>query len=127
MAQHTLGALALPSGMVWVDEFDWRPVAASFEYGVTGAAMIDVMERESGRPITLQSGDDRGWVKRSVLETLHGLAADPDAVFALALADGRIFDVMFAPDNAVAARQVSVRELPTDDWPYVVTLRLIEI
>lgn len=128
MANHILGALALPSGLIWADEFDWRPVQSAQEYGVTGALVVDVAERLAGRPITLEAADDQGWITRSTLQTLYGLATDPDATFTFQHADGRSFTVMFAPGaDAIDARPVSRPELPPTSWPYVCTIRLIEV
>jgi len=52
---HTLGAIQIPRGMVWVDEFDWNPVEKSIEYSITGALLIDSGVRLAGRTITLQA------------------------------------------------------------------------
>lgn len=128
MAQHMLGQLPLPAGMLWVDEFGWRPVEATREYSVTGAQIIDVAEREGGRPITLQATEDHGWMTRENLLALQELAADADGTFTLTLADGRAFEVMFAPDtDPVTARPLARPEIPSASWPYITTLRLIEV
>lgn len=124
MANHILGALALPAGLVWTDEFSWRPVEQSQEYGVTGALVVDVAERLAGRPITLEATDDHGWISRATLQTLYGLAGAPDATYTFQHADARSFTVMI---ESVEARAVSRPELPPASWPYVVKLKLIEV
>lgn len=125
---HLFGSLELPAGMIWVDEFDWRPVESSIEYSVTGALIVDAIERQAGRPVTLQGGDDHGWLRRDQLMGLYDLAADPDAVFTLLHDDGRQFDVMFRPGvEPIVARQIALHERPEDNWPYIVTVRLIEV
>lgn len=124
---HTLDAINLPRGMVWVDEFDWLPVEASTEYSITGAMVVQVAERQAGRTITLQGEENAGWIRRDVLLAVRALAATPGEVLALTLADGRVFSVMFAPGNPIAARPIARPELPPDAHPYVATVRLIEV
>ena len=130
MTTHTLDGLALPAGMIWQDEFDWSPAMSAQEYSLTGALVIDAGTRQAGRPITLAASDDRGWsgMTRDKLITLRAKAAVAGATYTLQLADGRSFTVAFRPgDEPITARQVWDREVPPADWPYVVTLRLIEI
>ena len=130
MTTHTLDGLALPAGMIWQDEFDWSPALSAQEYSLTGALVIDAGTRQAGRPITLAASDDRGWsgMTRDKLITLRAKAAVAAATYTLQLADGRSFTVAFRPgDEPITARQVWDREVPPADWPYVVTLRLIEI
>src|SRR5690349_17501425 len=91
---HTLGALQLPRGMVWDDEFAWSAVQKSAEYSVTGALLVDAAVKQAGRPITLRGDPTAGWIRRSVVEALRALAAaDPVGEHLLTLADGRMFTV----------------------------------
>lgn len=126
---HTLGLVQIRRQMVWVDEFAWTPVEKTTEYSTTGALLVDTGERQAGRPITLQATDQHGWLARSVVEELRALAADPEGVYVFTHADGREFTVMFAPDDPVSATPIQNTrpELPGDDYPYVATVRLIEI
>ena len=124
---HTLDEINLPRGMVWVDELDWSPVEASTEYSITGALVVQVAERQAGRPITLQGEENAGWIRRDVLLAVRALAATPGDIFTLTLADSRSFSVMFAPGNPITARPVARPELPPDTYPYVATVRLIEV
>jgi hypothetical protein len=126
-AYHTLGAVQIPRGMVWVDEFTWHAVERCHEYSITGALVIDVAARQAGRPITLQGDDGAGWITRATLLALHTLATSPDSTYALTLADGRVFAVKFAPGSPLEARPIGRPELPPDAHPYAATLRLIEI
>lgn len=126
---HLLDTVQLPRGLVWVDEFDWRPVEASTEYTLGGALVYESATRLAGRPITLQANDDAGWLgmTRAVVQAVYALAEAPSAVYVLTLADGRSFDVSFAPDRPFEARPVARPELPGADHPYVTTLRLIQV
>ena len=124
---HTLGSIAVPRGMVWVDEFDWVPVERAVAYSLAGALLVDVAPRLAGRPITLAGEVDAGWLGRSVVAQLYALASATDATYTLTLADGRAFTVMFAPDSPFEAKPVGRPELPTATNPYYATLRLIEV
>lgn len=126
---HLLDTVQLPRGLIWTDEFDWRPVEAATEYTLGGALVYDSATRLAGRPITLQANDDAGWLgmTRAVVQAVAALAEAPGAVYVLTLADGRSFDVMFAPGSPFEARPVARPELPGSDHPYVATLRLIEV
>ena len=124
---HTLAGLPIPRGMVWSDEFGWSRIEKSLEYSLTGAALIDVGIRQAGRPITLQGEVEAGWIKRGALVALRELAeTEPEGEYLLALADGRTFNVQFAPGLAVEAKPIARPEIPAEDYPYVATLRLIE-
>lgn len=120
---HTLGAITIPRGMLWTDEFDWTAVESSSERGVTGALIVDAAVKTGGRPITLEGQDDQGHIRRSVLLALQALADDPVATHTLTLADGRAFTVRFAP-NPITATPIGRPELPTGDNRYVATIRL---
>lgn len=126
-ATHTLDLVPIPRGMVWVDEHDWVPAQHATEYSVAGALLVDAGLRLAGRPITLQAEDDAGWIARSVLADLRALASDPGATYLLTLADGRAFDVMFAPDSPITAHPIARPELPASTHPYVATVRLLEV
>lgn len=128
---HMLGAIAIPRGMVWTDEFTWSAIEKSMERSLTGAALIDVGVKVAGRPITLEAQSDAGWMPRSdVLALVALVEADPDAAFTFTHADGRTFDVQFAPVEApVTAEPIpgARPELPPASFPYVATVRLITV
>lgn len=127
MADHTLATVTLPADMIWVDEFNWSPVQRATEYSLAGALIVDIAERQAGRPITLQGAAGAGWMHRSALQALYALAADPAvASRSLTLADGRLFTVAFDDDPIEAEPVVDYSVTGADDW-YVVTLKLIEV
>lgn len=127
MAGHFLAGIELPRGMLWVDEFDWSAVQKSVERSITGAQVIDAAAKLAGRPITLQGVRDQGWIRRATLLAVQALADVPGATYTLKLADGREFEVMFAPENPIEAEPISRPELPASTHPYVATLRLLTV
>ena len=125
---HSLAGLPIPRGMVWSDEFGWSRVEKSLEYSLTGAALIDVGVRLAGRPITLQGEVEAGWIQRGPLAALLALhESNPIGQHALTLADGRAFLVQFAPGLAVEGKPLARPELPSEDYPYIATVRLITV
>lgn len=126
---HTLGAIQIPRGMVWVDEFAWSAYERASERSTTGALLLDGAMKKKGRPITLQGQQDAGWINRQPLEQLVALA--DAALFdthVLTLADGRVFNVKFAPvELPVSGDPVARPELPVAAYPYVATVRLITV
>lgn len=127
MAGHFLAGIELPRGMLWTDEFTWVAVERSVERSITGAQVVDQAAKVAGRPITLQGVRDQGWIRRATLLAVQALADVPGATYTLKLADGREFEVMFAPENPIEAEPISRPELPASTHPYVATLRLLTV
>lgn len=127
---HSLAGISINAGCMWVDEFGWSSLQSAKEYSLTGALIIDQGVRTNGRPITLEASEEKGWkdMTRTVVTQLHALSEQPGQTFALTLADGRSFDVIFRPgEEPITARPLRDRENPPADWPYIITLRLTEV
>lgn len=102
----TLGALVLPAGLVWADEYAWTPVAQQAEERtLTGALVVEEALKTGGRPITLkgqQEGPNQStvWLLRQAefrghtsLEALRAALCAAEATLDLTLHDGRQFRV----------------------------------
>ena len=90
-----LGALTLPSGLTWSDEFSWNQLNVTTEYSLTGALIVDTASKQAGRSITLTGGINFGWITRSDLLILKSLLENcPDTGIVLTLHDGRTFNVV---------------------------------
>lgn len=124
---HTLGGIDIPRTLVWTEEFNWVAPVSAHEYSITGALIVDTAMRQAGRPITLQGVAEHGWVRRGALQGLYALVNSTTGTLPLVLADGRTFTVRFAPDSPITADPIARAELPTDQLPYAVTLRLIAV
>lgn len=127
MAGHFLNGIELPRGMLWVDEFTWSAVQKRVERSITGAQIIDAVAKLAGRPITLQATENQGWIRRATLLAVQALVDDPAGQYTLVLADGRVFTVQFAAEEAISATPIARPELPALTHPYVATLRLITV
>ncbi|MCU0806393.1 MAG: hypothetical protein MUC53_00115 [Candidatus Contendobacter sp.] len=128
----TLGAVTLPQGCVWSDEFAWSPLAQETTYTLTGSLVVEQTTRAAGRPITLVGGKEFAWLTRLQLTTLKALL-DVGAEMTLTLHDARTFTVLPAGPDAL---QVSALPIVKDSGPanpssgawYVLeALKLIEV
>lgn len=99
MPNVSVNSVQLPPDLVWVDEHEWSPVVKKASVSVTGSTIVSVGVRQSGRPVTLESGSDFAWVTRQALDSLTALRAADTKPLTLTLGDGRQFQVEFAPTD----------------------------
>ena len=119
--------LTLPGDLDWTDEYDWTPVVQDAGYSLTGALIVETATRQAGRPITLQSGDDRAWVSRADVDQLHAWARIAGQQLTLTLrgtARSVIFDHAQTP---VEAQMVLFYGDPVDTDRYTITLKFMEL
>lgn len=131
----TLGAITLPSGLAWGDEFDWTPVEQSSDYSLTGALILQTATKLKGRPITLvgqsDGADHTAWISRANLLILKTALNVAGATFTLTLHDARIFTV--AANGPVKAAPLPAYKslLPanpdSDHWYLLASVPLIEV
>lgn len=122
-----LGTIALPADMTWEGEFDWPTVVRTTEYTLTGALVVDSGQRQAGRPITLAGEPTAGWVSRATVDAVRTLASTLGGPIVLTLADGRSFQVVFAPEDPIHAEPVVDFADPDAGTQYWLVLRLIEV
>lgn len=120
-----LETVTLPDDLLWLNEYQWTPVAQQVSIMADGAVVVQADAQQTGRPITLTGGDDFGWIRRDQLETLRGMAAQAGQVYTLTLHDGSTRSVMFTGDR-LRAEPVYQHSDPDTDHPYSVTLYLME-
>ncbi|TAA42467.1 MULTISPECIES: hypothetical protein [Pseudoxanthomonas] len=133
----TLGGVTLSADLDWTDEFTaWR-VGQNVRTSLTGAQIIQEAALQSGRPITLESGQDAGGSYYGVLtlaqvRALQALEQVPGSAPMLLTmpahnSGDRSFDVIWRRTDgaAIEARQIQRRWPQLDDDFYTVTLRLM--
>jgi len=81
----TSQTLQLSERLLWTDEFAWSPTAAEARFGTTGALMVHVGKKQSGRLITLDGVESEAWLTRGVVAQINAWAALPGARFLLRL------------------------------------------
>lgn len=117
----TLGGIELPNDLAWPDRYSWQSVAVNVEHSLTGAALVSSSEKLAGRPITLQSADNRAWVSRETVDALKILQADAGATYSLSVR-GESYDVVIQSVEATP-----LYDLADDSDACVVTIKLIEV
>jgi len=126
-----LDSLALPDGLLWVDEYAADAVTQTVRRRLSGALSIYPRGNVAGRPITLQAGADH-WMTRAQADALAALAVVPGAVYTLRFAarDGAPeFAVVFRHDDPPAlelAPLVGYADPDSAD-PYVGTLKFLSV
>jgi hypothetical protein len=117
----TLGGVELPDDLAWPDRYDWQPVTVNTQYSLTGALLVESSTKLAGRPITLQSADNRSWVTRAVVESVKDLQAVAGQTYSLSVRD---------EDYTVIIVEVIAEPLwdLSDDSDYcVITIKLITV
>ena len=127
MRYHTLGAVQIPEDVWWTDEFAWRAVEQSSSRSLTGARIVQIGIKAKGRPITLTSNENGGWVPRSTAMALRALFDAAPVTQTLTLADGRTFQVQIDPEREFSATPVRPAADLTDSSPYRIVLPMIEV
>lgn len=126
---HGTTTLDINDRLDWTDEFEWSPVDQASAYSTTGALLIDVAVKQSGRPITLVGTDTKAWIERTDCITLQTWAALPGAEFVLTLRGitrNVIFDHAKGGFSAHPIWKLLDGEI-TSDLVYLPTFRFLEI
>lgn len=119
--------LVLPDEMAWPNEFGWSPVEQSTERSISGELVVDVAAKVGGRQITLQGGDDYGWMTRAEVATLEAWRAIPAATMTLTFR-GTTRTVIFDHEaGALEYQAVADYADPLPSDPCAVTLRFLEL
>jgi len=124
----TLDTLTLPSGLSWADEYNAQSVAQTVRRTLDGGQVITYAGLQAGRHITLTSGEDFGWVRKSVVDALATKAASPGAIYSLSIR-GQTYPVLFLhhePPALDATPLWPVANPQSDDY-YRITLKLITV
>lgn len=122
-------SVELPRDLAWADELAWHPVKQSVDWSITGAAIVQVQQITSGRPITLEPPvAGASWIRRSALDQLKVWADTPGVVMALTLR-GLVRTVIWRHQDGevMAARPVMPQEGVEADDAYTGTFKFMEI
>lgn len=125
--------ITLPEDLQWVDEYQPWAVSQVQEFSLTGALIIHESARLAGRPITLQSGSDFGWITRAVADQLRTLSETaPGPLMTLSLpaypSGTRTFSVRFRRDQpCIEAAPIKHKTPPAPTDYYSLVLRLMVV
>lgn len=127
----TSDVIVLSDGLYPSDEHNWSEVASNQQRALDGTLIIQQSVKKYGRPLTLQSPSDMGWLTRSTINQLKAERDKLAAVFWLDyLADDTVRRVKVAFDHSqtpIEAKEVKGFSSPSLDDPFTVTLRFIEV
>jgi len=122
-----LASIQLPDGLIWRDRHAARSVAQTARIALDGSPVIYHAPLTAGRPITLESQSDAGWLPRATVEAIEVLARIPGALYAFEF-HGEHFEVMFRHHDAPAfdAQPLIPGKPRADDW-FFVQIKLITV
>lgn len=90
--------IQLPADLYFSDEFSFCYVVQSQEYAVDGTLHLDEKVKLTGREITLEGSDQRGWITKATADLLFGFVTT-NKKMVLTLSDGRSFNVRWNIKN----------------------------
>ena len=124
-----LDDITLPDDLLWINEFDWNPVAQTTERSLSGALLVQEGQLSHGRSVVLSGNGEAGWVSRLTVKSLYALSELANKSMTLTLPDNRQFSVIFDRSNgpSLEARQVLPFAYPEDSDAYLLTLRLLTV
>ncbi len=123
-----LDTMTLPDNLLWVNEFDWTPVAQSTDRSLTGSLIVSESLMTYGRSIVLGDGGN-SWFMLAELNTLFALSEIPKKKMLLTLPGGRECTVIFdrSEGSPIEAQQVLPLSEPSEDHFYAVVIRLLTV
>jgi len=117
----TLGGIELPGDLAWPDRYGWQQVSVATEYSLTGALIVETATKQAGRPITLQSADNRSWVTRATVASLKALQTVAGQTYALSVR-GESYTVVIQEITAEP-----LWDLSDDSDSCAVTIKLVTV
>lgn len=123
-----LDDLRLSADLLWSDEYQSHAVAQSVRRTLDGSLLVYYSGQSLGRPITLESQSDAGWLTQTQVIAIQRMADSPGGLYFLQLRGERL-RVMFRHHEAPAfeATPVLPRANPGPDDRYRVILKLMTI
>ncbi len=123
----TLDDITLPDDLLWLDRYKWSGVAQQEDVMADGSLVIQADTQQTGRPITLQGGDNFGWISKAVIDALRAKAVQAGLQMSLTLpGETTPRNVVFTGERFIAEPVVDYAT-PDDGDYYTCTLYLREM
>ena len=124
----TLNGTALSEALIWQDREAYAPVVQGVERTLGGRLVVDANSVSQGRPITLASARNQGWLDYATVKVLQGLAEVVGGMSTLVIGSDS-YTVMFRHEEAPAfeATPLIKRLNPADDDWFLVTIKLMTV
>ncbi len=128
MSTVVLNGITIDTGLIWEDRLRYAPVEQVFRRTLGGTPVIDYGSLSEGRPVTLRSLQDQGWVTKTQVDAIQALADTPGGVYSLTVGS-ETFPVKFRHNEppAVEFEQIIPRtEAVAGDW-YLASIKLVTV
>ncbi len=123
----TLDDITLPDDLLWLDRYKWSGVAQQEDVMADGSLVIQADTQQTGRPITLQGGDNFGWLSKAAIDAVRAKAVQAGLQMSLTLpGETTPRNVVFTGDRLIAEPVVDYAT-PDDGDYYTCTLYLMEL
>ena len=123
-----LNGIALPAALIWKDRYDFAPVSQQESTTLGGRVVIEQQALIKGRPISLVSERQQGWVDYATVQALQAIADTAGGIYTLQV-DVTTWSVMFRHHEPPAfSAEALIKRLkpdPTDN--YLINLKLITV
>jgi hypothetical protein len=128
----TLGGLELDPDLQWQERKQTQRVAQSAQATLGGSLNVLAVAISVGLPITLESGDDFGFLTTDQVDQLRDMANDVGAVYELEIVSGsnvEAYSVIFRHHEPPAfdARPLIPRVIPEADDYFRASIKLITV
>lgn len=129
MIELTDGAtpVTLPASLFWENEYEWNPVEQEANFTLTGALVVEASTKQTGRPITLRSLPNMGWIPRSYLNQMYTWASEAGKELTLNLRGVSRTVVFDHEKGSIESELIGYHNDPTDAAKYSIVLRFLEI
>lgn len=116
------------SDMLWQERYSFQKVAQAMERTLGGRLIVFSGGLIEGMPITLQSEESYGWMKRSVLDQIIELSETVSGEYTLSYG-GRLYNIMFrhADAPAIDMQPLNPRQTPDADDFFIGQIKLITV
>lgn len=123
-----IGGYQLNPNIVWADRDSWSPVSQSVGRTLGGKIIVQSVQLQGGRPITLSTLPDQGWITYEQRSNLLQMAAIAGAVFSLTIGV-EVFSVIFRHDEppAVDLQPIITRSVPIIGDFFYGTIKLLQV
>jgi hypothetical protein len=124
----SIGAIQIPSGVLWINQYNYTPTVTTKDISITGALLIQHQNATSGRPIILESTQNHGWVTRTLVDQLR---ADSETLTTkiFTAEDSTTYNVHWDHSSgfAIVASPLLIKSKYEPDDFFIVTLNLITV
>lgn len=124
----TLNGVVLNGSLQWTDRHSYVPVAQEVLTTLGGNPVVYSKGLNGDRPVTLEANEETGWITKTMLDALYGLASVPGAVYTLDI-HGEVMNVVFAhhAPPAIDFKPLQPRAVPLPDDRYIGTMKFITV